>query len=358
MLRWVRAVIQDRFFLLPLGRGQIPLRQDEAAAHLASVMGDVDQSAEIRGSPQKREDLPIGTPAPDFALPDLEGRIRTPGEFLGQSLLVVFFRPDCGFSIQMAPRLGYLPSHPRVLLISRGDPEENRHLAIQHRWRCEVVIEPDWDVLDRYQATGTPTGYLLDAEGRIASPLADGADALLSLLVGGAEKPSNSGAALNGPAEPARSAGLPIRESRLNRDGLPPGTRAPDFDLPDLTGTQRSLREFHGRWVFLVFSHTGCGPCQTLAPELVKLHPTLRKRGTELIMVGRGDPETNRVKAEEYGFTFPVFLQKHWEIQKEYAMFTTPVAYLIDDQRMIAADVAVGVEAILSLVHTVTRGRD
>ena len=67
-------------------------------------------------------------------------------------------------------------------------------------------------------------------------------------------------------------------------------------------------------------------------------------------MVSRGDQRANRAKAQEHGYPFPVLLQKHWEISKEYAMFATPVAYLIDEQGVIAKDVAVGSDAILQLL--------
>jgi len=45
-----------------------------------------------------------------------------------------------------------------------------------------------------------------------------------------------------------------------------------------------------------------------------------------------------------------VLLQKHWEISRRYAMFATPIGYLIDEHGIIARDVAVGAEAVLDLV--------
>jgi hypothetical protein len=43
-------------------------------------------------------------------------------------------------------------------------------------------------------------------------------------------------------------------------------------------------------------------------------------------------------------------MQRHWEISREYGMFATPIGYLIDERGIIAADVAVGAEAILALL--------
>ena len=100
--------------------------------------------------------------------------------------------------------------------------------------------------------------------------------------------------------------------------------------------------------MLLVFSSTDCGPCNTLAPELEKFHrahPEL-----EIVMISKGEPKENRAKVKVHGLTFPIVLQQHWEISRRYAMFATPVAYLIDEQRIISQDVAVGTDAILALL--------
>jgi hypothetical protein len=66
-------------------------------------------------------------------------------------------------------------------------------------------------------------------------------------------------------------------------------------------------------------------------------------------MISRRDPEVNRVKAAEHELTFPVVLQQQWEISRQYGIFTIPVGYLIEEQGIIEADVALGSEAILAL---------
>jgi alkyl hydroperoxide reductase subunit AhpC len=68
-------------------------------------------------------------------------------------------------------------------------------------------------------------------------------------------------------------------------------------------------------------------------------------------MVGRGDAEENRKKAKQSGFDFPVVVQRKWELSKQYGIFATPVAFLIDEEGIIARDVATGVDAILELAQ-------
>jgi hypothetical protein len=69
----------------------------------------------------------------------------------------------------------------------------------------------------------------------------------------------------------------------------------------------------------------------------------------KVLMVSRRDPEANRKKVKQLGLTFPVALQKAWEISKLYGMFATPIGYLIDEQGVVVTDVAAGADAILAL---------
>jgi peroxiredoxin len=138
--------------------------------------------------------------------------------------------------------------------------------------------------------------------------------------------------------------------SRINRNGLAAGTVAPPFTLPRLDGGELSLSDYAGRAVLLVFSDPDCRPCDLLAPKLQRL--SKKTPAVSVLMVSRGDPDRNRRKVAEHGLTFPVVLQDQWKLSREYAKFATPIAYLIDGQGRIAADVALGIDAILALPST------
>jgi thiol-disulfide isomerase/thioredoxin len=100
--------------------------------------------------------------------------------------------------------------------------------------------------------------------------------------------------------------------------------------------------------VLLVFSDPHCGPCDELAPQLQEIH--LRREDLQVLVVSRREVEANRAKAAALGLTFPIVLQRSWEISLKYAKFATPIGYLIDEQGVVASDVAVGVGPILALV--------
>jgi len=187
---------------------------------------------------------------------------------------------------------------------------------------------------------GTPVAYLIDEEGKVAQPLAIGANAVPLLA---------QEAVASKPPRRRLPNAKPLSQSRIERDGLKAGTPAPSFELPDIHGHKVKLEEYRGRKVLLVFSDPHCGPCNELAPHLVRLHHEHRNNGLSVVMVGRGEPEDNRQKAESHGIEFPVALQRSWEVSKEYGIFATPVAFLIDEQGVIAQNVAKGPEAILTL---------
>ena len=62
--------------------------------------------------------------------------------------------------------------------------------------------------------------------------------------------------------------------------GLPLGSEAPSFDLPDLRGDVVSLETLlgAGRPLALVFVSPGCGPCASLLPDLARWQATLSER--------------------------------------------------------------------------------
>jgi peroxiredoxin len=149
-----------------------------------------------------------------------------------------------------------------------------------------------------------------------------------------------------GATEDARRESL--KKSHLLRDGLAAGSAAPDFRLPRVGGGELSLSAYRGRKVLLLFSDPKCAPCNALLPDLQRRYAAGSE--VDVVMVSRGDHAANASKIAELRVTFPVVLQRQWEISKLYGMFATPIAFLVDEQGTIAAPVAVGAQRILGLV--------
>jgi methylamine dehydrogenase accessory protein MauD len=120
--------------------------------------------------------------------------------------------------------------------------------------------------------------------------------------------------------------------SRLGRNGLKPGKKAPDFTLPSVAGTEVSLSDFAGRPVLLVFVQPGCGPCREITPELNRLQG---KGEVQVLVVSNGDGEANREWAGEVRANFPVLAQGRLSLSRRYEAFATPFAFLIDGEGVI-----------------------
>ena len=189
---------------------------------------------------------------------------------------------------------------------------------------------------------------LLRQNGRILLRLDDLEERLHELEFGEAEELSDRSSSQDGRANHFGTRSL--AHSRINRSGLKAGTRAPAFSLPRLEGGELSLEQLRGRRVLLVFSDPHCGPCNALAPELQKFHRQHPQVAT--LVISRGEPKENRAKVKEHGLTFPIVLQQQWEISRRYAVFATPIAYLLDESGIIVSDVAVGAEPIQALMAT------
>ena len=287
------------------------------------------------------EPLTAGSVLHDFELPLLDGGSMTLSQWRGRRLLLIFFDPDCGFCQDLAPRLAGSAALS-TLIISTGDREKNRRLFAANLVVSPVLLQESAEVAQLYRISSTPSGYLVDEHGATDGELLMGAKALLATM--------KDGAANHGMSR--KIAMRSTSESQLTRTGLKAGTRAPDFTLPQLDGKELSLSTFHGQNILLVFSDPGCAPCMALAPELEGIHRS--SSGFRVLMISRGDVQANRDKVKELDLTFPVVLQRHWEISRAYGMFATPIGYLIGGDGLLASDVTVGESEILGLVSKFT----
>jgi methylamine dehydrogenase accessory protein MauD len=148
--------------------------------------------------------------------------------------------------------------------------------------------------------------------------------------------------------------------SRLGRDGLRVGKKAPAFSLPCVPpfnhrlrfgkggkGGDVSLADFAGRKVLLMFTQSGCSPCKAIVPEL----NWVEQRGThQVLVVNNGDPEKTRLWAQEVDARFPVLAQENHALSKRFQVFATPFAFLIDEKGIIVSKGIAGSKQHLNFV--------
>ncbi len=119
--------------------------------------------------------------------------------------------------------------------------------------------------------------------------------------------------------------------------GLPKGSVAPNFTLPDLAGRPLSLTDFTWKRVLLAFFSTSCSACQQTYPHLKafrEAHPEL-----QVVMISRGSTDDNRQMVAKQGFSFPVLTWQD-DMVKSYQVPATPFFYMVDQTGVVvAADV-------------------
>jgi peroxiredoxin len=317
-------------------QGRMLLRLDELEGGLVG--------AEASPADGRPPGLPVATSVPPFRLPDLSGAEVGLEDFRGKRVLLVHWDPQCGFCSRIVPELAKLQGGLRarkteLLFLSYRDAESNRALAEEHALACPILLQPERETVEAFAGLGTPAAYLLDEKGRVAKPLALGADQVPLL--------ARDAAGSKAPLRSERS----LAESNIERGGIPAGSRAPSFDLPDLQGRMVSLDDYRGRALLVVFSDPECGPCDAVGPDLARFHREHRDNGLDVLMVSRGEPEENRRKAAEHGIEFPVLIQRGWRLSKKYGIFATPIAFLVDEHGVIAREVARGGPEIMRLAR-------
>ncbi|GCE30131.1 hypothetical protein KDA_56150 [Dictyobacter alpinus] len=125
----------------------------------------------------------LGTLAPDFSLPDFNGKSVSLSSFRGKPTLLLFWNPDCGYCKNMLPDLQAWEAEPpqgapELLIISSGPIEKNRSLGLH----SPILLGGDSDTVKKaFGVDGTPMAVLVDAQGNIASALAEGSFEVLAL---------------------------------------------------------------------------------------------------------------------------------------------------------------------------------
>jgi peroxiredoxin len=165
----IRALITT--VLSPAGLATLPM-----AAAQSNGNGRAD-------APQPPVGPKMGAPAPDFSLPDLSGQTVSLSDFRGNTTLMLFWRPSCGFCQRMLADLRAWEDNPptdapQLLVVSTDSVESNQAMGL----RSVVLLDAGgMSIGSKFGATGTPMAVLVDAEGKIASELAAGAPAVLAL---------------------------------------------------------------------------------------------------------------------------------------------------------------------------------
>ncbi|HEY3210168.1 MAG TPA: PqqD family peptide modification chaperone [Actinomycetota bacterium] len=126
--------------------------------------------------------MDLGEELVPFTAPDLDGATVDLAGLRSQRVLLVNWSPHCGYCAKVAPDLaelqpGLAEQGVSLVFLTAGEADANRELLETHGLAATTLLREgtDDDFADPFPAMGTPVAYLLDAEGRVAEPLAYGA---------------------------------------------------------------------------------------------------------------------------------------------------------------------------------------
>lgn len=126
--------------------------------------------------------LPLGTPAPDFALPDVAGDVHRLEDFAAAPALVVAFLSNhCPYVRHIRARLGQVAQElgargVAVVGMNSNDtdaypddrPEVVAQVAEEVGWRFPCLVDESQDVAKAFRAACTPDFYVFDGDRRLA----------------------------------------------------------------------------------------------------------------------------------------------------------------------------------------------
>ena len=324
------------------GRLLVRLDQIENALAEADMLPDEDEEED-----EEEEGLPIGAPAPAFALSGLHGETTTLDALRapGKPIMLIFTDPDCGPCNSLLPDLGKWQREDAgkvtTAIVSRGSAEENRAKSAEHGL-TNVLLQQDDEVADAYQTGGTPTGVIVRPDSTIGSVPAPGADAIRALMKQAVAGKLPAAA----PKRPRRQAPAPAR-APAPAPAANLGKPAPVIELPNLSGETVKLADFQGEPTAVLFWNPGCGFCSRMLPDLKQWEENKPDGAPKLVVVSTGSTEDNQAM----GLTSPVLLDQGFSTGRAFGASGTPSAVMVDREGNIASGIAVGAPSVLGILR-------
>jgi cytochrome oxidase Cu insertion factor (SCO1/SenC/PrrC family) len=183
----IRAAAIVAIVALSVFAWQLRRQQHKLWERVNELEGRLDGGEGHAGSVDA-EGLPIGTRAPAFALPALDGETVTLDHLLagGKPLVLIFTDPDCESCQTLLPKLARwqreYAAALSIAVLSEGTAYENR-VRQGALGLTQVLLQRKGEIGHVYGCEGTPGAVLVQPDGTIASTIAGGVDAIERLVV-------------------------------------------------------------------------------------------------------------------------------------------------------------------------------
>jgi len=282
--------------------------------------------------------LPIGSPFPDFELPDIRGRRVVFNDIISENRPTLFFfvSPTCEPCKSLLPEIEAwrteLENKVNFVFVSSGKADENLE-KFSEKAASYILLQKDREVAESVVALWTPTALFVGAEGKIASHPAAGDTAIRELV------------------EKIKAENLSrdfVYFTNGNRNGRSPkiGERIPEFSLTDIKDREINTQDFLGKTTLAVFWSLGCPYCRDMVPELKAWEETRDESAPHLVIFSDGENDEHH----DMGLESQIVIEKNYATATKMGMQGTPSAVLINEKGEIVSETAAGAARIWALL--------
>lgn len=323
------------FYLKKISEQQTQIMRRIEVLELTS--SDGGREIERENLPNADNNLPIGSPAPGFILPDINGKSLSFESLLaaGKPLLFFFVSPTCTPCTKILPEIetwqNELKGMVNFVFVSKGKAEENLEKFAGQNLK-QILLQSDKEVAELFGAQWTPTVILVNADGTIGSRSAVGDKAIRDLVETVKDESGKTDLLLITPPNAPE-------ETRL-------GANLPEFSLPDVSGKNISADDLRGKKTLVAFWSLTCSFCDKMLDDLRDWDKAKGLDEPNLLVVSEGEAE----KHQNLDLRSPVVLDAERRISKQLGMIGTPSAVLINENGKIVSETAAGAEQIWTLI--------
>jgi thiol-disulfide isomerase/thioredoxin len=278
--------------------------------------------------------LAAPSPAPDFALPDLDGELLALADVvaLGKPALIAFVAPTCHLCSEILPDLERWQSESEhavsVVVVSTGSVQDNRD-KIGAASRLRVLLQDGRSLEADYGVTGTPAAVLVGVDASLVGAVSYGVDAVRALHDNVVR---TLAAAQGGPDHDVH---------QIQPRPVTVGDELPELSAAIDGRASQPIATLTREEQVLVFWRFDCSFCEQIAKDVAALEGEARL----LLVTGSA---TEAIRAT--GLRSPILREQNGELTAALQVPGTPAAVAIRGG-VVTSDVALGGPDVLALIE-------
>lgn len=311
-------------------------RQDEILKELQvmEIVARDGGTVERNEAGTPNDGMPIGAVVPEFSVKPLEGTPVSLDELRSDGLpvLFLFVSPSCTPCRALIPDFGRwvedLRGKVKLVFLTSGSADENRE-KFGDAIGDSIYVQEGREVASMFRAQWTPSAVFMGADGRVASHIAAG-DNAIRLLVESLEN------------EDLQRDGVHFTNGSTTMSKAPIGKPVAEFSVEDIQGREITHESLKGKSTLVAFWSSTCPHCKAMIEELREWEQV---RGTDDPNLVVFTEAQDSIELES-----PVIVDPEYKIASSLGMYGTPSAILVNEHGVVASETAIGAPDIWALI--------